>query len=1643
MTESAEPGRADSFFVSSYRRLLADKDEALRRAVGVAQQQHLDLVDDLPSYLGHFFQYASVEDLAGADPIDLIGMAMSSRVTAQVREPGTTTVRVFNPTVDEHGWSGGHTVIVVISDDMPFLVDSLLGALGRQGRAIHGIQHPQFAVRRDDRGQLLGLRPFQSGQVLAGDEVDESWIHVEIDRDSDAASRERLQESLAGVLSDVRKAVRDWPLMREAAEDAAAEVAATTFAGMSDRERDEAVAFLKWLESGNFTFLGYREYRLVGEDGQESLELLPDTGLGILRNDDFHAGVRGALPEPARIRARDPEPLIITKANSHSTVHRSTYLDYIGVKVFDQRGKVIGERRFLGLFTAAAYAESVLRIPLLRHLVEQVRAIAGYPRDSHGDKDLVQLLETYPRDELFQMSADELGEIALAVLSLQERRRTRLFMRRDRFERFVSCLIYLPRDRYTTKVRRRLEHLLREAFHADSIEFTASVTESVLARLHFVVRVARSGELPHVDGEQLELEIADAARFWDDDFIDALAEAAGEELAADLQQHFAAGIPDGYKEWYSARTAVADVMRLAHLGSDDIDVNLYRPFVSDDRVRRLKIYRSGDPLSLSDILPMLQRMGLHVLDERPFEMGHSMSDPEVPVTIYDFGLRLDAAPGHGEGFKERFEAAFRAAFAGEIEADGFNALVVRGDLTHAEVVVHRAYARFLRQGGLPFSQAYVESGLAAHPGIARLLVDLFAARFDPAWVCADSADGSPPRRLACTADLTEQILAELDAVPVLDHDRILRAILDAMLATVRTNYYRRDRGPALSFKIRSARVPTLPKPLPMVEVWVYSPRVEGVHLRFGRVARGGLRWSDRPEDFRTEVLGLVKAQAVKNAVIVPAGAKGGFYPRLLPDPATDRAAWLAEGQAAYRTFISALLDVTDNRVEGRVEPPAEVVRYDDDDPYLVVAADKGTATFSDIANEIALRRGFWLGDAFASGGSNGYDHKKMGITARGAWESVKSHFKTLGMDTQSQDFTVIGIGDMSGDVFGNGMLLSPHIQLVAAFDHRHIFLDPNPDPRASFGERRRLFDLPRSSWADFRPEVISQGGGVHPRTAKSIPITDQVRRRLGLAAEVVALPPNQLIRAILTAPVDLFFNGGIGTYVKGSRETALDVGDRANDGIRINGSQLRCRVVGEGGNLGLTQLGRVEAARSGVLLNTDAIDNSAGVSTSDHEVNIKILVDEAVHDGEITERQRDELLHGMTDEIAEMVLTDNYLQNVHLTASGRLAGRSLSVQARLMRELEARDELDRSLEFLPDDDEIAERTALGEGLTSPERSVLMAYVKNVTTDALDDSSLPDDPYFMATLADYFPEVLREPFAEGMKRHALRRQIVVTCLVNDMVNRGGSTFPFRVAEELGAGPAETVRGFVFTRDVFRMQDLWRRIAALDHLVPAEVQEDMYLQLRRLLDRGTRWLIQTKGATLDLQHEVDYYAPIVQDLGSRIGELLRGSEAAELRADRALLEQQGVPEDVAHDVAGVLFRFQLLDIATVAARVSEEPPDVASLYFAISERFGVDRLLSGISTLPREGRWQTLARQSVRSDLYSAVASLTAEVLRETESTEDPDSRIDRWQSARSTEVHRAREILHEIDTLEQQDLATLSVALRAVRTLLTQSRAARG
>ncbi|SKA03499.1 glutamate dehydrogenase (NAD) [Marinactinospora thermotolerans DSM 45154] len=1583
-------------------------------------------VHQVERFLRLYYRHVAPEELKERRPADIYGPALAHRELGEIRPQGRAKVRVTTPEGE-----AAPSVVEIVTDDAPFLVSSVTMELARHGIGVHLVIHPQLRVERDIVGRLIEIDP----QEPTLTPLAESWMRIEIDRRTDPGQLEQLAADLERVLADVRHVDEDSARMRHCALRLADEVAAlpSSAEGPTEREVDEGAEFLRWVADRHFTFMGYREYTLVrDEQGNDALSPVAGTGLGLLRMDAPASKSFAALPSEVRTHAREPHVLVLTKANSRATVHRPKYLDYIGVKKFDAQGNVIGERRFLGLFTHDAVTTSIAQIPILKRKLAEVLDLAGFDADSYDGKDLIEILEGFPREELFQVPVEELYDIVLGVLRLRERRGTKLFLRRDVYGRYISCLVYMPRDRYTTQVRLDIQQVLAEAFQGASMDHAVMVSSAPLARLYLVVRAERGRALPDIDHAALEAEVVRATRSWDDGLAEELTARFGADRAATLLRSYADALPESYKVDVPAQVAVDDLDHIDRLGDDDIAVRLYRREGARPGEWRCKVYRTGAPISLSRALPLLEHMGLEIVDEWPYGLGRPDSSGQRREWgwIYDFGLAdLPEGSGGEERLRTLFEDAFLAMWDGRVESDRFNALVVRGRLTWRQVTILRAYAKYLRQTGSTFTPAYIAGVLLSNVHVAGLLVRLFESRFTP---------GLDEGRAERSEAIAEEIRGELDAVASLDHDRILRSFLAAVEATLRTNYFQRDADgrekPYLVYKLDPQRIPDLPAPRPKFEMFVYSPRTEGVHLRFGSVARGGLRWSDRPEDFRTEILGLVKAQTVKNSVIVPNGAKGGFVCKNLP-VGGDRDAVQAEVVACYEQFISGLLDVTDNLVDGDVRHPDDVVRYDGDDAYLVVAADKGTATFSDIANRIAAERGFWLGDAFASGGSVGYDHKAMGITARGAWESVKYHFREMGVDVQREDFTVVGIGDMSGDVFGNGMLLSRHIRLVAAFDHRHVFLDPTPDAATSYAERRRLFELPRSSWADYDEKLISAGGGVHPRTAKSIPITPQVREALGIDEGITSLTPSELIRHILRAPVDLLWNGGIGTYVKASTESHAAVGDKTNDPVRVDATELRCKVVGEGGNLGLTQLARIEFALEGGRVNSDFIDNSAGVDTSDHEVNIKILLDREVRAGRLTKEERDELFVGMTDEVARLVLGDNYHQNVVLSASRKQAGGMLHVHARYLRRLERSGHLKRKLEFLPDDKTIAARRSAGQGLTSPEFGTLLAYTKIVLSEEILASDLPGDPFLRGTLTAYFPSALRERFADAMPEHPLAREIITTQVVNDMVNRSGTTFAFRINEETGASAADIARAYLVVSEAFGLRDFWQAVEELGGQIDVDTQLSMLLEARKLTERATRWLLRNRTSMFDLGEEIAFFAEGVRHIVPQLPELLQGRDLASFTERRDRFAARGVPVELAERVAGMVPAYSTFDLVEVARQIDRPLREVAEVYFDLAEQLQLSRLRERIIALPRDDRWNTMARGSIRDDLYAAHAELARDVLASGSSGETPDELRAHWTAQNETAVRRAGQTLSEIWESERFDLSTLSVALRSVRALV--------
>ena len=1573
------------------------------------------------AFVRQYYQWVPAEDLADRNPLDLYGAAVAHYNLAQQRAPGEAKVRVYNPDFEQHGWQSPHTLIEIVSDDMPFIVDSVTMQLGRLGYGIDLVIHPVMRVRRDPDGHLIEVLDPET--IDADGAIRESILHAEVGREHDRVLLDQLRQSIERVLADVRAAVVDWQPMRARTQELIDEFDSTPPPSVDPSLIEETKAFLEWLAEDNFTFIGYREYDLIDEGDEARMQPIEGSGLGILRTPPTKAPKK--LAGKALAVAREPQILLLTKANSPSPIHRPAYLDYIGVKKYSDDGQVIGERRFIGLYTTRAYKASPRSIPIIRGKVEGVLERAGFPPASHDRKALLEILESYTRDSLFQMETEDLFNLAIGVLGLGERQRLRLFLWRDPLDRFVECLVCIPRDRFNTENRERIGRILMEALGGVALDWTLQLSESRLARVHYIIRL---GEAPVTgyDVATIETRLVQVIRAWTDELRDALIDEHGEEDGIKLYRRYERAFPPGYQADWVARSAVADIARIEELSStEDPITSTYRPLETPEGMVRLKLF-SSDGVLLSDVLPTLEHLGAKVADERPYEV---VPDDRPPAWIYDFGLQADAE--NLERVRDLLHDAFLGVWRGELEDDGLNGLVLGATLTGRQVSIIRAIAKYLRQGGIGFSDAYIERTLTGHPDIARLLVRLYEARLDP-----EAHDEDVAERIG------NEIGEALDAVPSLDEDRILRSFLTVVRAIVRTNAFQPGADgkphPYLSFKLDPAQIPVLPLPRPQFEIFVYSPRVEAVHLRGGKVARGGLRWSDRREDFRTEVLGLMKAQMVKNALIVPVGAKGGFVLKR-PPAQGGREAIQREGIDCYKTFLSGMLDITDNIVEGEVVPPKRVVRYDDDDPYLVVAADKGTATFSDIANEVSRSYGFWLGDAFASGGSNGYDHKQMGITARGAWESVKRHFRELGTDVQTTDFTAVGIGDMSGDVFGNGMLCSRHTKLIAAFNHMHVFLDPDPDPDTSRQERQRLFDLPRSAWSDYDESLISEGGGVYSRAAKSIKLTSQVQEALGIEEEELA--PNELIQAILKAPVDLLFNGGIGTYVKASTESHADVGDKANDAVRVDARQLRCKVVGEGGNLGLTQRARIEYAltggpeNKGGRINTDAIDNVAGVNTSDHEVNIKILLDGLVADGDLTEKQRNELLAEMTDSVGAQVLYGSYTQTQAISLALAQAPPMVDVHARLIRHLEQNAGLNRKLEFLPSDDVIDERKAAHQGLVAPELAVVMAYCKIHLYRLLLEGDLPEDGYLVHDLERYFPEPLPERYADRMQAHRLKREIIATVVANQLVDRAGTTFSFRLGEETGAGPAVLARAYATAREVLDMRSFWAAVEALDNQVPAQTQLEMLIEGRRLVERATRWLVRANPYQVSIAQTIRRFEPGAKMLAAALPDALEGADREAFDAMAAELKAAGVPAELAHRTAGMQSMLALFDIVEVAASTDQNQEKVLRVYFRLGSRLELNWLRDRIIELPRANRWQALARAALRDDLFNLYRELTRKVLEAGAAQDDSEEAIDAWSERNAAELERALGVVSEVRASRIYDNTTLPVALREVRSLL--------
>ncbi len=1593
----------------------------LQNVCKLIRQRVKDQVDLVEQFALTLYGRVAPEDLIGRTDSDLYGATLSLWQTFNAHAGDEAKIRVFNPEIAKHGWESKHTIVELVLKDSPFLVDSLRIALNRSAITAHLMLHHPLQTFRDEKSAIvefhkLGTKPNPS--------TNQTVFHIEIDRMTDKTVMDGLVHELESVMQDVTLAVQDWRPTLQKLQDVIAGLEKNS-GKATPAQRQQALDFLHWLVDDNFTLLGYRQYNMVPVQGDYRIEGLADSSLGLMRRSNARDLALSELPDVARKQALSSDLLILTKTNQKSRVHRPAYIDYVGIKRFDENGQVIGEDRFIGLYSSSLYNNSAADIPLLKDKVAAVMEASGFARGTHAYKALLNILETYPRDELIQADVSELADVANGVLQMQERDMTRLFMRKDAFGRYVSAMIYVPRERYNTQLRRETQQILQNYLGTtEPVEFTTYFSESVLARTHYLVRIPNSNIEFNV--KEIEQNLVEAARTWEDKLSSSLVGNFGELKGRELSTKYVNAFPRAYKEEMLPSDAMVDIAKLEALTDDHtLEMLFYRPQeeAADSNAVRLNLFHKDKPIHLSDVLPMLENFGLRVIGETPY----CVRCPDGSVSwVLNFTMELNGKISLDfEVAQQLFQESFAKVWRGDLEDDGFNRLILGAGLTGREASLLRAFAKYKRQIGGTFSQSYVESAFGRYPVLANLLVKLFNHKFDPASTS----------NATTIAGIEAEILAQLEHVSNLDDDRIVRRFLAIIQAMVRTNYFQPANDgsikPYISFKVRPSLIPDMPLPLPAFEIFVYSPRVEGVHLRGGKVARGGLRWSDRREDFRTEVLGLVKAQQVKNTVIVPVGAKGGFVCKKLPTTG-GREAWLNEGKECYRTFIRGLLDITDNIVAGAIVPPKSVVRLDEDDPYLVVAADKGTATFSDIANAISLEYNHWLGDAFASGGSNGYDHKGMGITARGGWESVKRHFREVGIDCQSTDFTCVGIGDMAGDVFGNGMLLSKHIRLQVAFNHMHIFVDPNPDAARSFEERDRMFRLPTSTWDDYNKELISEGGGVFLRSAKSIKLSPQIQQMLGTDAS--SLTPNEFIRAALMMPVDLIWNGGIGTYVKASDETHAEVGDRASEPLRVNGKDVKAKIIGEGGNLGTTQRGRIEYAQNGGRINTDFIDNVGGVDCSDNEVNIKILLNALVSSGDMTLKQRNELLYTMTNDVADIVINDCYRQTQSISVSMSLGAEQLKEYMRFIHALEKDGKLNRELEFLPSDEVLAERMAKGQGLTRPEMAILTAYGKMVLKEQLVLPEIFENLYFKKFLFGAFPIVLQQQFAADMEHHPLKAEIIATKLANLLVNDMGANFTHRMMEETGSTVSEVAISYAIGRELFDIEGIWSQLNDLDTSIPSALQTRLLFQIRRTMRRVTRWFLRHRNKAMNIEQTIEFFKPAFAVISNELQSLLASAEGAQLQAGEQQLVQQGVPASVARYMSQLSTVFSVMDIAQVADAEKADLKLVAETYFKLGERLDLHWFLEQITAQPVANHWQALARASYREELDWQQRALSQVVVRGTAGSTDADAIISKWLSANDAVLSRWRLMLAEFKTTKSHEFAKFSVALRELMLL---------
>ncbi|MFQ3282188.1 NAD-glutamate dehydrogenase [Reinekea sp.] len=1562
---------------------------------------------DLKTLIEQLFKHASMRDLSSYELPDLAGMVVTLWRTLQNKSIKKANVEVINPSVEEHEWQSAHSIVTILNDEAPFVIDSARLALTSLDINIHAIFYGSFNIERDKQGNFVKFSDQGNKELL---------LCLEMDRTTVQEQRQQVETSLFEVLEDVGYVVEDFPAMLEKT-NMVKQAFKSDHYPFDKKVMDEATVFMEWMAENHFSFLAFDEYEIDGD----VVKQVKGTALGLFKKTSKRREeVISEMTEHRKEHVFKQELMIFSKSGRRSSVHRPAYSDYVLVKKFDKNGKVIGGYRFLGLYTSSVYNETAKDIPVVRTKISEVIKNSGYSEGSHAYKEFSAILYTLPRDELIQSSNDQLLNVTNEILSIQERKQIRLFLRKDAYGKFLNAIVYMPRDIFNTELRIKVHNLLAENFDVEGSDFTSYFSESVLARTRFVFKLAKPiDEMPDI--QRLENKIVQLARRWTDELQQALVEAFGEEKGIRLYQQYENSFPPGYVEEYSARVAVADIQRIESLQkhkTDKIALSFFRSMEPTGSVLKLKIFNKGNELMLSDLIPVLENLGLKVVDEFPFDIVHPVNGC---TWIYDFNLvyepdsELDPAE-----YRDLFSKAFLNIWNGRSENDLYNQLVLRAKLTWREVAMLRGYAKYMKQTQFSLSQEYIAETLIQYTQLTDHLTELFSARFNP----------EKQKNKTASQNWVEKIEALLENVNNINEDKIMRRYMELILATLRTNFYQEDelgqRKEYISIKLDPSKVTDLPLPKPMYEIFVYSPKVEGVHLRGGNVARGGLRWSDRNEDFRTEVLGLVKAQQVKNAVIVPVGAKGGFVAKQLP-PASNRDAFFAEGIACYKTFIRGLLDLTDNLVDSVVVPPKQVVRHDNDDPYMVVAADKGTATFSDIANEVANEYGFWLGDAFASGGSFGYDHKGMGITARGAWVSVQRHFRELDINVQTESISVIGIGDMAGDVFGNGLLRSEKIKMVGAFNHMHIFVDPSPNPEASYKERARLFKLPRSTWEDYNADLISKGGGIFSRSAKSIAISKEMKEVLGITAS--KLSPTELISAMLKAPVDLIWNGGIGTYVKSSKESHADVGDKANDPVRVNGADLRTRVIGEGGNLGFSQQGRIEYNLNGGRCFTDFIDNAGGVDCSDHEVNMKILLDDMVTAGDMTVKQRNVTLQGLTDDVSALVLRNNYRQTQALGVAITESSSRFEEYRRLINRFEADGKLNRELENLPSDEALSERKANGLSLTRPELAILISYVKGDLKEQLADMNLADDLYIAKAVETEFPKPMVKKFGAAIHQHRLKKEIVATQVANDMTNYMGITYFNRLQESTGASAVEAAKAYIAARDIFGLHQIFDDIEALDHKIPCDLQSNMMRRSLRMVRRASRWLIKNYRMGINMEQVVSHYAAPLQQLSGKLDTLLPKEAHEAWMADAEKMEAAGVPKELALKVASSDILYTALGIVGVSQGIERDVLEVAQGYFMVGDSLGLEQFARQVNDLKVFSHWQAMARESFRDDLEWQQRRITQGLFFQMGEKGQLEATVEQWLVDNNILIERWLKMMNEIRAVGEPEFSMYSVATR--------------